>query len=244
MTTVQEQLTPSQVKLVRRNIHLAYKLASVMWNKNRNHLDRDEAIASAFQGLIAAARNWDPTREDINPEDLENGKAFSGYARHRILGSIRDWQRQQDYVSRNQRRVYKKISEVDPSGELTLSEISDIIDEPEGTIKSSLQAVESSPISLESFGTETEGSLLLSLPSPVDTESTVMIDSVANEVVNKIHRMDDIYQVILVLRYYENMPMYAIARLLGKTTARVGHLHNIAVLELLAVMRNSMNVVV
>lgn len=233
-------MNDEQMRLVADNRLLALKLASVMWEKNKATLDRDEAISNAYLGLISAARNWDPSREEINPEDLENGKAFSGYARHRILGAIRDWMRKEDYVSRNQRKVYKDLRAAGLDDGLSLGDLSEKIGEPLDKVKSALQAVSSSPVSIEDHDEESAG-LALTTPAELDTESSVLVGWVSAKVVDKMQALDPRYQVILALRYYEGLPMYEIASRLNSNTARIGNLHNIAILELLHTMKEATN---
>ena len=237
-------MTPEQQKLVRDNALLATKLATVMWEKNRDFLDRDEAISNAYVGLIAAARNWDPTRPDINPEDLENGKAFSGYARHRIIGTIRDWLRKEDYVSRTHRRIFKKMRSGGLDDGLTLPEIAENIEEPLDQVKSALNAVAFPPVSIHRYvqDQDYEGDHVLDLPGEVDTESSIVVDSVIEAGMRKLQSLGHESRLIIALRYYEKTPLYEIADYLGKSTSRVSALHSIAVLEILSTMKEAVEI--
>ena len=102
-------LNDYQRDLVEKNEKLARRLAMYAWSRDFEGRDGNEAVAHAYMGLIAAASRFDPTREEIDPDDLENGKAFSGYARHRIKGALMDWYKSQDHVTRNTRKAYRDL---------------------------------------------------------------------------------------------------------------------------------------
>jgi RNA polymerase sigma factor (sigma-70 family) len=82
-------LTGAQRTLVADHVRFAYRLAAV-WRKAEPALG-DEFESAATMAMVAAAQSFEPGR----------GVKFTTYARHRVLGALRDaWRRAQ----RHQRR--------------------------------------------------------------------------------------------------------------------------------------------
>jgi DNA-directed RNA polymerase specialized sigma subunit len=141
-------LTAYQRRLVSENRALAIRLAMIAWSKNRQQ-DGDELVSVAYQGLVTAALLFDPTRTDIDPDDLENGKAFSGYARQRIVGSLLDWQRKSDFVPRRVRKAYKDLQAIGHGDGASTRDLAATTGLPESHIRTVVAAVETMPVSLD-----------------------------------------------------------------------------------------------
>ena len=174
-------LTKYQKALVVQNMGLARRLAMVAWSKNRRQ-DGDELVSVAFQGLVTAARHFDPTRTEIDPDDLESGKAFAGYARQRISGSLLDWQRKADFVPRRVRKTYKEFQAIGHGdSEITAQALADKTGLPEETVRAVVAAVESMPVSLDDRPDSDEhevaavGAMFSMVAAEEDVESDAMV---------------------------------------------------------------------
>jgi len=72
---------------------LVDKLAEIMARRLWPRVSADELASAGYEGLIAAVSSFDPKR----------GVKFETYCRQRIVGSIRDWQREIDPLGRSGR---------------------------------------------------------------------------------------------------------------------------------------------
>lgn len=63
---------------------------------------QDELRSAGYRGLLDAAGRWDPAR----------GTRFATYASARILGAMRDWLRDSDWVTRSARARGERAPEV------------------------------------------------------------------------------------------------------------------------------------
>ena len=84
--------------------HLVQKIANVLARRLWPRVTADELASAGFEGLIAAVSAFDP----------ERGVKFETYCRQRIVGAIRDWQREIDPLGRSGRtfeRNYNSIAE-------------------------------------------------------------------------------------------------------------------------------------
>jgi RNA polymerase sigma factor (sigma-70 family) len=74
-------LTDEQRGLASRYLPMAESLAKAY--RTRQRIEREELRSAAYMALVQAARNFDPAR-NVN---------FATFARHRIRGALRDYQR-------------------------------------------------------------------------------------------------------------------------------------------------------
>lgn len=169
-------LTPEQrARITPQMMSVARRHAMYAWAKNRRQ-DGDELVSVAFQGLVTAAKNFDPERADIDPDDLASGKAFAGYALSRITGSLMDWQRKADFVPRKVRKTYKELQAIGyGDSDTTTAMLADTTGLPESTIRTVVAAVESMPISLNDNAEPTDEA-----DGPSEAGNLYMVASEAN----------------------------------------------------------------
>lgn len=226
-----DPLTPYQKDLVANNAALAKYLARKRWEMAPGNLDFDELVALAYQGLVNAAIKFDPSRPDIIPGDLENGKAFAGFARQKIIGSILDWQKKDaDHVPRSYRTDYKLVQRAGyPEKTRKASELSHITGLPVERIKLVVAAVERMPVSFHEM-VDGEGNVIVNEPtSPHSVEGSVILSTITSAVVTRVKKLPTLQQLILALRYYEGMELQAIAAQLGLSITVVRDAHNAAI---------------
>lgn len=202
------------------------------WAKNRNTLEGGELVAVAFQGLVSAAIRFDPTRPDINPDDLVSGTAFAGFARIRINGAIKDWQRSRDHVPRRQRRMYLDLKEQGHGAGKTPEQLADLTGLDVEKIRAITRAVEATSFSLDapsdSWDADTPPDSV-DRHITVDVESVAFVSSIQVLMVNTLHELPLLQQNVLVLRYYLGLEFPVIAQELEERLSSVRSAHNEAI---------------
>lgn len=244
-----QKLTQEQQTLVKKNLGLAQRLAMIAWAKHRTQ-DGEELVSIAYQGLVTAARRFDPTRADIDPDDLENGKAFSGYARQRIVGSLLDWQRKADFVPRSVRKQYKEFQSMAGEGkEIVVSEIALEAELPEATVRKVISAVSNLPVSLDSTapgdGEDSEesnsGSNLRQTTSGDDVESSAVVSLICGTLADTWKGLPFIQRAAIANRFYYNMSAKASAEQIGCTSQEISLALSEAVSKLAEAMRDTVH---
>jgi len=176
-------------------------------------LTMDEAVSEAEYGLCLAADRWPAYCEERGFELDEN--YFATYASHRAKGAVRDLMRARDPLRRLDREKVK----------------AGLIDQiPQYAYR---QAV-SLDATLASSETETRPDFV---DSSQDTHSTTETTRLLNIFTDAFRKLDDRAQVILALRYYKDMEMRDIAKLLAVSESTVSEEHKEAILMLVEVMR-------
>lgn len=218
-----QRLTPYQRALIANNRGLAVKLAMLAWNKNRNQ-DGDELISVAYQGLTTAAILFDPNRQDIDPDDLENGRAFSGYARQRINGSLLDWQRKGDFVPKRVRKSYKDLQAIGHGEGATVRDLAVATGLPEVSIRKVVAAVESMPVSLDSAispesDEKSSPSSIYYVASEADVEGDSTVSLVLREMASTWAALPFLQRAAVANRFYFGKSVSKTAEALGCTSA-------------------------
>jgi RNA polymerase sigma factor (sigma-70 family) len=233
----------AQKALVVNNVALARFLARLVWMKNPNGMDLDEVVSVAYQGLVTAALRWSPEGRAINPEDLISGKAFSGFARQRIIGSIIDWQRGVDHVQRSYRGIYKLLTASGLGQGATIPDLMVTTGLTSEKIRSVIQAVEATPISMDSPPDQWEDfpDYSLDIPAVQNVEASALETSIKNSAVAAFQTLPKLHQTIVALRYYENIELQTIAGMLGLGLTTVRDAHSEAILTVHAAMLHKVN---
>ena len=226
-----QKLTPEQKKLVADNVALARFLAYNRYEMAPTKLDYDELVALAYQGLINAAIRFDPTRPSIVPEDLENGKAFAGYARTKIIGAILDWQKKDaDHVPRSYRTDYKILQRAGyPEKTKNYTELAHITGLHLDRIKLVVAAVERMPVSFDEMSSRIDGPSEEILPSDHDVERSVVVEAVGAAVSGTVAKLPELQQVVLAMRYLMGYELQVISEELSVSPAVVREAHNAAI---------------
>lgn len=231
MSAPTQTLTPYQRDLVAENTALAQFLARRRWEMAPDKLEYEELVALAYQGLVSAALRFDPSREEITPGDLENGKAFSGFARQRILGAILDWQkRDADHVPRSYRTDYKMLQRSGyPEATKDYAALSRSTGIPTERIRLVVAAVERMPVSFDqlSEGANSSGEEVLSTRQ--DVEESVISRSIKDALADSVAEMTELQQTVLAMRYYLGIDLQSIADNLESSIVVVREAHNTAI---------------
>lgn len=237
------KLTEAQRQLVAKNVALAKFLASRRWRMAPGVLDHEELVSLAYQGLVSAAIRFDPERPDITPGDVENGKAFSGYARQKIIGAILDWQKKDaDHVPRSYRSDYKILQRWGyPNQIKKYPELSRLTGLSVARIRLVVAAVDHAPVSFHEILNES-GEAHINEPAAVtNVEQTASSHQITDAAADKIEGLPTLHQIVLALRYFEEMSFAKIAEELGLTSQDVKEIHNDAILSVRGAMAEAVS---
>lgn len=224
-------LTPEQRTLVENNTSLARSLAMSVWVRNRVELEGAEIVAVAFQGLVTAARRYDPRLS--TPETVANGRAFAGFARIYINGSILEWQRSRDHVPKRQRKVYRELQQHGWGEGKTIKELALITGMDPNKVSEIIHSVETTAISLDESDDDWEdSSQSIGVYSRYDVEGAILQTSVQDAYYRKFDSLADQYQIIFVLRHFEGWEFSTIATELELRQNYVRQVYQEVVLDL------------
>lgn len=87
-------------RLIERYMHLVNKVAEIMARRLWPRVTADELASAGYDGLLAAVTSFDPAR----------GVKFETYCRQRVVGAIRDWQREIDPLGRSGRNFERQLN--------------------------------------------------------------------------------------------------------------------------------------
>jgi RNA polymerase sigma factor (sigma-70 family) len=232
-----DRMTEEQQALVENNVDLARKLAILMWRKNTSRMEKDEVIAIAYQGLIAAALKYDPFNHGMSPETVANGKAFAGFARHKIIGAVLEWQRSRDHVPKLQRRAYKEFQAHGLEAGTSAEEVAESTGYDLAKVLRIQQAVRSTPVSLDTPPELWDVRVAQELEASSDVESSALVLMISNSVAAAFTELPPLQQVVLSLKYYLGEELTVIAQALEIRLSDVREAHTDGLMALYDAMR-------
>lgn len=223
-------------RLVEHYVPLVHKLAEIIARRLWPRVTADELASAGFDGLIAAVTSFDPGR----------GVKFETYCRQRIVGAIRDWQREIDPLGRSGRNFERAMNLAEERfqaecGRLpSSSELARRMDMSVSKFVRMRKTVSASHnVSLEGSGERNDDSRMGALvpvdpgPGPVHQTERELI----REYVTRGLKEQD--RLILTLYYYEKLTMAAIGGVLGVSESRVCQRHAEIVEQLRSRFANS-----
>lgn len=209
-------------RLVEHYVPLVSRIAEIMARRLWPRVTADELASAGFEGLIAAVGSFDP----------ERGVKFETYCRQRIVGAIRDWQREIDPLGRAGRNFERTVSAAEdrmsattgvrPTTEQLAAEVD--IELPKFVrMKKTLLASHCVPLEqpVDSGDEGRIGSLVPAdpRPGPVDQTERELI----REYITRGLKEQD--RLIITLYYYERLTMAEIGTVLGVSESRVCQRH-------------------
>lgn len=209
-------------ELVTKYVHLVDRLAEVMARRLWPRVTSDELASAGYDGLIAAVSSYDPDR----------GVKFETYCRQRIVGAIRDWQREIDPLGRSGRNFERAMNGVE---ERFQAEKGRSPTTPEAAARLGLSQAKfarmkrtvlaSHCLPLEAPDDRREDSRRVSFvpadpgPSPIDYTERELIREYLTRGLKEQDRL------IITLYYYERLTMAEIGQVMGVSESRVCQRH-------------------
>ncbi|MFO0838947.1 MAG: sigma-70 family RNA polymerase sigma factor [Phycisphaerae bacterium] len=209
-------------RIVEHYMPLVQKLAEIMARRLWPRVSADELASAGYDGLIAAVHSFDPNR----------GVKFETYCRQRIVGSIRDWQREIDPLGRSGRNFERSMTAAEerftadrgraPNG----SELARQMNLPYGKfvrMRRTVMASHCVPLELKSERGEDFriGSMIPADPGPSPVQHTER--ELIREFLTRGLKEQD--RLIIVLYYDERLTMAEIGQVLGVSESRVCQRH-------------------
>jgi len=234
-------ITPqNRDELVLSHLPLVKYLVGRISSKLPPHLDQQDLMSVAVIGLITAAERFDPRR----------GILFKTFAEKRVMGSIMDELRAQDWLPRTLREKYKRLEHEfsvleqklgrNPSSEevaaamgMDLEKYFQLMEEVHSL----------SFMSLEDFHEDDEGSSFgflnfLSDNGKENPQNQMMAKQLLQVLGNAIESLPDKERLVVTLYYYEELNLKEIGEIMGLTESRISQLHSQAVIRLKVKMKN------
>jgi RNA polymerase sigma factor for flagellar operon FliA len=222
--------------LVERYMHLVQKVAEIMARRLWPRVSVDELASAGYEGLIAAVTSYDPDR----------GVKFETYCRQRIVGAIRDWQREIDPLGRSGRNFERTLNSTEDrmhaerGGTATSAELAHAMGLPLGKFVRMKRTVTAShSVPLETPAERHSDSRINSLV-PIDPGPSPVLHTERELIREYLTRgLKEQDRLIITLYYYERLTMAEIGSVLGVSESRVCQRHAEIVEQLRARFANS-----
>lgn len=216
------QSVASRNALVEHYLPIVHKLAEIMSRRLWPRVSSEELASAGVEGLIAAVGGFDP----------ERGVKFETYCRQRIVGSIRDWQREIDPLGRSGRTFERALTaaesrfQAEQGRTATANELADELEMDVDKflqMKRTVQASHCVPIesTMDRRDESRTGSLVPADPRPGPVQHTER--ELIREYLTRGLKEQD--RLIVVLYYYERLTMAEIGAVLGVSESRVCQRH-------------------
>ena len=202
-------------------------------------LDMDDLYSVGFNGLLSAARKFDPA----------HGVTFPSFATLHIRGAVHDELRRMDWTPRTirdkakrfneslsgiEQRLGRPATEAEVCGEMGLT-----LDQYE-TLMGEIKPASFVPLDGEALSDESDDVSLHEIIAD-DTQKSGRDELEKKELVQlmiaQLQKLPDIPKKVLALYYFEGMRLSEIAAIFGVTEGRISQIHTQAVLSLRAFIR-------
>lgn len=219
---------------------MAEGLAVKVWKTAPYVLDMEELKAIALLGLVQVADRW-PKYCEENGFDAKDEQYFKTVAMRRVKGAIFDALRKDDWLSRADRAVLKKLREVGLDDNVDIESMSEESGVSKKHINHTLTKAGSKPVHLEDSAPGSDVTHADTLVAPDDVESSSQSDNILKLASDTVRAMEPQAQVILALHYFEGKELQEVAKLMGLTESRASHIHTEAVLKLREVLMEELD---
>jgi len=186
-------------------------MAAKLKERLPSSVDFNDLVSIGFEELVKLAKRYDASKNDN----------FWGYAQKRIYGSMLDFLRSLDTVSRGDRKLIKEIDKIierfmahygyEPSDE----EIASILDIEVEKVKKARNASDIYSV----MPIEDQLNYFDNVEKKVEEEELI-------EIIQKILKdLSEKEQLIIQLYYFEELSLKEISEILGVTESRVSQIH-------------------
>jgi RNA polymerase sigma factor FliA len=193
------------------------------WQRAPHALEMDELEALALSGLAAAAARW-PEYCRKNQHDPAAFEYFYAYALRRMRGSILDYLRSQDWVTRSARTKAKVLREAGADRGASDAELAAASGMSIEEVRATNAAVAARPVSIDAEPYDVAGE--------DDVEGQAVVSEVLGAVTGVIGRLGDPARTLLALKYYHGIPVPDLAACIGVSAEEAARLHQGAILEI------------
>src|SRR5215469_5812605 len=233
-----ENDTYSFERILEEHLPQVRAIADRMKRRLPQNVEVDELYSIGVTGLIAAARNYSPSKAG----------SFASYASTRIRGAILDELRRNDWMSRGKRSKAKRLDlainklEQERGGmvceedlctemKMTAEELAELQD----------QVREVKFVSFDDAELDSENQSLHEVVPDDSCPSAFLVlerKEVLALLAERMTYLPDIQKRVLAMYYYENMKIAEIAACFGVTESRICQIHTQTLRLLRAYMRN------
>lgn len=218
----EEEIRARIGELVTEIVPSARSEAYRVWQRAPHALEMDELEALALSGLAAAAARW-PVYCVKHGHDPAAFQFFRAYSLRRMRGSMLDYLRSQDWVTRSARTKAKALREAGQDRGLSDAELARSTGMGIGEVRAVNAAVSARPVSMDAEPYD--------VASQDDVEGQAVVSEVLAALSGVVAGLDDREQVIMALRYYHGMTLPELAPYAGVSADEAARLHQGAILE-------------
>lgn len=210
-------------ELVTEIVPTARSEAYRVWQRAPHALEMDELEALALSGLAAAAARWVTycAKHDHDPSRFEY---FYAYCLRRMRGSMLDYLRSQDWVTRSARTKAKALREAGQDRGLSDAELARITGMGIDEVRATNAAVSARPVSIDAEPYDVAGQ--------DDVEGQAVVSEVLAALSAVVVRLSEPARVVLVLHYYHSMTVPELAPYAGVSVDEAVRLHQGAIFEI------------
>lgn len=194
-----------------------------VWQKAPHALEMDELEALALSGLAAAAARW-PAYCDKHGHDSSRFEYFYAYALRRMRGSMLDYLRSQDWVTRSARTKAKVLREAGADRGLSDAELAAATGMGIDEVRATAAAVSARPVSIDAEPYDVAGS--------DDVEGQAVVSEVLAALSSVVVELPETARTVLVLRYYHGYSVPELAPYAGVSAEEAARLHQGAILAI------------
>jgi RNA polymerase sigma factor for flagellar operon FliA len=194
-----------------------------VWQKAPHALEMDELEALALSGLAAAQHRWFRYCAEHH-HDPAAFQFYRAYCLRRMRGSMLDYLRSQDWVTRSARTRAKVLREAGSDRGLSDAELARASGMSIGEVRATNAAVSARPVSIDAEPYDVAGQ--------DDVEGQAVVSEVLSALSAVVARLPEPVRIILVLRYYHSMPLPELAPYAGVSADEAARLHQGAIFEI------------
>ena len=194
-----------------------------VWQRAPHALEMDELEALALSGLAAAAARWPRycAEKGYSPTAWE---FFRAYCLRRMRGSMLDYLRSQDWVTRSARTRSKALREAGQDRGMTDAQLAAATGMGIDEVRAVNAAVFARPVSIDAEPYDVAGQ--------DDVEGQAVVDEVLAALSVVVTELPETARLVVILRYYHNLPLPEAAGYAGVSADEAARLHQGAILAI------------
>lgn len=213
--------------LILSHLKLAEDIGTREWRTATHALRKDDMISLANLGLVDAASRWLAYCEK-NEYDPAAVQYFKVFAALRIRGTIRDFLRKEDWVTRTLRSKSKKLKDAGQDEGLSVEDLASLTGMTVSEINKVNAKLASKPVSLDAkIGLQDyeNNTKEIQIKEDIDTEGKAFANEILRSFVKAFKTLSQDMQVVLTLHYFTKLDFRRIAEELNLSEAKVSQLH-------------------